>query len=438
MHAFAGRRPWLVLVIFLVMAAARSASAADRFLSVDGDDQDYANNCLSSAAPCRTLQNALTFQSQDGDVVKVARGSGYGGIYTGDTSVAATVSGGWDPVFGARNPDPALTVLGHVYTQSYSVNAALIDLTFDGVTVNGIEHYGGIGTTTFVLTNCRVPRPSGILVGVTGSGTVLNIHIVDSTISSKERYVEGAIYVETENGAVGTFLMENSVVEKTAGLAGSGIVGEVYPGGSLSMTIDGSRIYRNALYGIHVIGADLTVTNSTIDGNRRGGIHLNGGSTATISNTVIARNRGFDYAGAIHQFDGTLDLVNSTIRRNRSFCRLAPCGGGVVVEGGSIALTNTIVFENVTGRGGADDLVIAAGAASIDHSDLGDVYGSYSDGGGNLNVDPLCAGRDDDHLTAASPVIDAGTCSGAPASDFEGDPRPTGGGCDMGADEYVP
>jgi hypothetical protein len=42
------------------------------------------------------------------------------------------------------------------------------------------------------------------------------------------------------------------------------------------------------------------------------------------------------------------------------------------------------------------------------------------------------------HLGAASPCIDTGTCMGAPTTDFEGDPRPTGAGCDMGADEFVP
>jgi hypothetical protein len=39
---------------------------------------------------------------------------------------------------------------------------------------------------------------------------------------------------------------------------------------------------------------------------------------------------------------------------------------------------------------------------------------------------------------AGSPVIDAGTCAGAPATDIDGDPRPSGAGCDMGADEVVP
>jgi len=37
-----------------------------------------------------------------------------------------------------------------------------------------------------------------------------------------------------------------------------------------------------------------------------------------------------------------------------------------------------------------------------------------------------------------SPAIDAGTCTGAPPTDFDGDLRPTGTTCDIGADEFVP
>jgi len=53
------------------------------------------------------------------------------------------------------------------------------------------------------------------------------------------------------------------------------------------------------------------------------------------------------------------------------------------------------------------------------------------------HADPRLS-RGDSRLTGGSPAIDTGTRLGAPATDFEGDPRPTGAGCDMGADEFVP
>ena len=56
----------------------------------------------------------------------------------------------------------------------------------------------------------------------------------------------------------------------------------------------------------------------------------------------------------------------------------------------------------------------------------------------NIDADPLTVSSRDFHLTAASPCIDTGTCTGAPAVDVDGDPRPSGSGCDMGADEFAP
>jgi len=43
----------------------------------------------------------------------------------------------------------------------------------------------------------------------------------------------------------------------------------------------------------------------------------------------------------------------------------------------------------------------------------------------------------DGHLSAGSPAVDAGVCTGAPADDFDGDHRPQGAACDIGADEFA-
>jgi len=73
-------------------------------------------------------------------------------------------------------------------------------------------------------------------------------------------------------------------------------------------------------------------------------------------------------------------------------------------------------------------------------------------GEGNISEDPLFVrrGRWEDadgdgienwlpgnyHLQPGSPCIDRGTCEGAPLLDLDGNPRPTGAGCDMGAYEF--
>jgi len=43
----------------------------------------------------------------------------------------------------------------------------------------------------------------------------------------------------------------------------------------------------------------------------------------------------------------------------------------------------------------------------------------------------------DGHLSADSPAVDAGVCAGAPTDDLDGDQRPQGPACDIGADEFA-
>ncbi|MEN8219291.1 MAG: choice-of-anchor Q domain-containing protein [Pseudomonadota bacterium] len=62
-------------------------------------------------------------------------------------------------------------------------------------------------------------------------------------------------------------------------------------------------------------------------------------------------------------------------------------------------------------------------------------------GEGNINADPLFVNDVpgptlDLHLTAGSPAIDVGIPESAPDTDFDGNPRPSGKGYDMGAYEY--
>jgi hypothetical protein len=52
----------------------------------------------------------------------------------------------------------------------------------------------------------------------------------------------------------------------------------------------------------------------------------------------------------------------------------------------------------------------------------------------SLNVDPQLTKSFE--LALTSPLIKAGTCAGARPTDVEGDPRPSGAGCDIGADEF--
>ncbi len=67
--------------------------------------------------------------------------------------------------------------------------------------------------------------------------------------------------------------------------------------------------------------------------------------------------------------------------------------------------------------------------------------GSFSQWKNHINGDsnsiienPLIS--DYGYLTMGSPAIERGTCNGAPADDINSNIRPSGLGCDMGADEF--
>jgi hypothetical protein len=241
-----------------------------------------------------------------------------------------------------------------------------------------------------------------------------------------------------------------------------------------------ARNRRSAALDVFIDSGSLTVERCTFDRNQTPGegagiqASFSGPTTVTVSESTFSRNRAARGAGAVFASSfgaGTVSITNSVFRGNRahrssggglwvfgtlgSSIQLDLIGSTIVHNGGgglrvgnfdiaptTAHVTDTILFRN---GGGVDvDLRLeqAGGPLTVD-ADHNIVVrrggtGTFNDLGGNLAVDPLLTSRVDVHLRAGSPAIDAGTCAGAPATDFEGDPRPTGAGCDIGADERVP
>lgn len=170
---------------------------------------------------------------------------------------------------------------------------------------------------------------------------------------------------------------------------------------------------------------------------------VGGTTTVDVVNSTVTRqhNEGAQaaYLPWLASNSGTnnppvLNLRNSTITGNEGDEE-----GAVVLFGGTLNASNTILFGNSLKSGSpvpgaAADLEAGSGQATLDHCDIGDVSGAYVDGGGNLSVDPKLDAQLE--LMAGSPMIDAGTCAGAPTIDFEGEPRPSGATCDIGAEEF--
>jgi len=126
---------------------------------------------------------------------------------------------------------------------------------------------------------------------------------------------------------------------------------------------------------------------------------------------------------------------------------------GLVVEGGGVFRNNALegcaaarestadadpsVFEaNALNGGYLDEGAALSDQIGTETRLLADAVNALTDMTTSRNLDASCQFIFDGHLAAGSPCIDAGTSSGAPADDMDGNPRSNQP--DIGPDEYVP
>jgi len=74
-------------------------------------------------------------------------------------------------------------------------------------------------------------------------------------------------------------------------------------------------------------------------------------------------------------------------------------------------------------------------SSSLDHGTFSQWQTHIAGESHSLTANPQLTA--DGHLSADSPAVDAGVCAGAPGDDCDGDRRPQGAGCDIGADEFT-
>jgi hypothetical protein len=118
-----------------------------------------------------------------------------------------------------------------------------------------------------------------------------------------------------------------------------------------NLTIEGQGASATAVDGggsgtIFTIDSGVTVTiqNLTIQHGSAwfGGGILNEGGTVTLSNTIIAGNQVFDYGAGIFNAGGTVALNNSIISGNSAFI----LGGGIFSENGTVTISNSTISGN--------------------------------------------------------------------------------------------
>jgi hypothetical protein len=402
-----------VLLSFLPLPA----SGTDRFVRRGGTDSE--NNCTAAANPCRTLEHALTVAG-DGDTVKLAEGV-YKTSLLFDQPVAVTIEGGWNPTFATRDPTLFPTTL-RPRTRHYAVPGGQVS---DRRVIVLIAEVGE--SIDLVFDGLAIERGKAKTASVNAPPLPFNLSVGGG----------GALWMYAAGGTIHVTLRQVTLRRNTSRVIGAGAA-------LVLATYDGT--------------ADLLLDRSIVTDNRSdyaniwvasvGTPEIGGTAHVRIENTIIAGNRAErEPALYVEQVGGaaSADLVASTITDNLSEPddEYPNLGDAIGVYAGTVNLLDTLVWGNrqkpVTP--GADLIVGALSTVNLQNSDVGDLLvlpgggGVLNDLGGNLSVNPQLAGH---RLTSNSPLIDAGTCVSAPSVDFDGDPRPSGAACDIGADEFVP
>ncbi|MBL8206062.1 MAG: CSLREA domain-containing protein [Blastocatellia bacterium] len=205
--------------------------------------------------------------------------------------------------------------------------------------------------------------------------------------------------------------------------------------------------------GIYNASGALTVTGSTFSGNRRPlTITLQGAAitnqanstTITLTNNTFSGNIGSNTISQISSTT-TLTMVNCTVANNTLTTGNSAAGAIFVAGGSTLNLKNTVLGNNTDGPNIRKFGTVTSQGNNFDSdSTTGFTDGVNGDIVGTTMVkkDPkLSALGNYGGLTKTqvplpdSQLLDAGTATGAPATDQRGIARPQGSGIDIGAVE---
>jgi len=245
--------------------------------------------------------------------------------------------------------------------------------------------------------------------------------VQDNTASATDWGYGGGLYLY-ESGAT---LRGNMVASNTASTGDRGHGGGLYLFES-GATLNGNVVVSN------------TATRSPTAIGRGGGLIVYRTHSFTLTNNVVAGNHANTEGSGLYCEGSSTDptsghLLHTTVADNRS------SGQGVFVEEHTtLVLANTIVAGH-----SSVGLFVTAGSVATLEATLWHDNGANTGGGGTVisstNVTGAPAFEDpsawDYHITAGSAALDAGVNVGV-TTDIDGEPRPAGGGYDIGADEY--
>ncbi len=431
-----------------VTASPRVRAAGPWYVKPGGND---ANDCLSPATACATINGALNKPGfLGGDTIRVAVGAYTG---TGDEVVLlsrdTTLSGGWNEAFTIQIN--LSTIDGGGSRRGITVNSGATAVVDRFIVQNGATPGSGGGifnSGALTVTNSIIRSNYAECLGtaVFNEGTFTSIN---TTINDNIGQVIYCLGVAVMNMETGIMTLNNTVVSNNTPAGG------IYNYGTL--TLNNSTVsdnkgggFNDTPGGIYNFNGTVTLNSSTVSGNTTyngGGIWTSRYSqaesgTVILNNSTVSGNTATSSGGGIYASSfgggGIVILNNSTVSGNT-----ANTGGGIFSASGVVTLTNSILAGNNASVTGPD---CNGGISSSGYNILGIAAGCVITAtatdmiNANPKLGPLI-GSPAYHLPqAGSPAIDAGNPAGC--KDHLGNPLPFDqrsaprvGRCDIGAVE---
>ncbi|MFC1559722.1 choice-of-anchor Q domain-containing protein [Candidatus Margulisiibacteriota bacterium] len=280
------------------------------------------------------------------------------------------------------------------------------------------------------------------------SNITLKASAETSLVTIDAQYLGRAISVESAvNVSIEAITIQNGML--TLFGAGGGIY--LATGSNLwledviikNCTVEG---YGGGVYAVHV-DTNVYATRCKFIGNEAhnppsgyppGGQYGLGGAgnygTWTVVNCIFSNNYA-EYGGVFEgwsTYSGSRSDFTST---NCTYFYNTADYGRVTEYPQSWTGVNDIYWDNYPNS----DLFNNVVSRTNTYSDI--QTGGWIAGTGNISAEPVFVTTDEAsadflHIDSSSPVIDQGTATGAPSDDYDGNPRPNGGGYDMGAFEF--
>lgn len=345
-----------------------------------------------------------------------------------------------------------------------------------------------IGNT--ICSNTAQSNGGGILLNTSPNSILVGNMIISNTSQSRG----GGLWMRYCDGTV---LNGNTFVANTSGDRGGALYGD---GGYV--TLVGNRVVSNTADsggGLWFSGRAVTLTANSILSNTAlmgGGVYLEYNDATLEGNTISFNKATLDNGGGGGLY---LEASDATLNRDIVTFNSADWGGGLGLYRSSPVMTNTVIADNIAGKGGSGLHIRLRSLARLWHTTIarnrgGDGSGVYIDfmsesscavgipctvgitnmilvshtvgitvatgstvtlastlwysnvidwdgegailtGTHNYWGDPHFA-VDGYHLLSGSVAIDKGINAGV-ISDIDGDSRPQGGGYDLGADEVI-